>query len=51
MQNSEISKDHPHENIRRILFAQTSGLTSSEFVAVLATSGTICAEGESSGNS
>ena len=38
--NSEISKDFLHENIRGILLAETSGLTSSEFASVLATSGT-----------
>ena len=48
--NSEISKDFLHENIRGILLAETSGLTSSEFASVLATSGTD-AEGESIDNS
>ena len=36
--NVEISKDVLHENIRGILLAETSGLTSSEFASVLATS-------------
>ena len=49
--NSEVSKDFLHENFRGILFAETSGLTSSEFASVLATSGTTRAEGESIGNS
>ena len=49
--DSEISKDFLHENIRGILLAETSGLTSSEFAFVLATSGTTGAEGESIGNS
>ena len=49
--NSEISTDLLHENIRGILLAETSGLTSSEFASVLATSGTTGAEGESIGNS
>ena len=40
-----------HENFRGILLAETSGLTSSEFASVLATSGTTSAEGESIGNS
>ena len=40
-----------HENIRGILLAETSGLTSSEFASVLATSGTTGAEGETIGNS
>ena len=48
---SEINKDFLHENIRGILLAETSGLTSSEFASVLATSGTTSAEGESIGNS
>ena len=48
--NSEISKDFLHENIRGILLAETSGLASSEFASVLATSGTTGAEGESIGN-
>ena len=47
---SEISKDFLHENIRYILLADTSGLTSSEFASVSATSGTTGAEGESIGN-
>ena len=47
----EINKDFLHENIRGILLAETSGLTSSEFASVLATSGTTSAEGESIGNS
>ena len=38
-------------NIHGILLAETSGLTSSEFASVLATSGTTGAEGESIGNS
>ena len=45
--NAEINKDFLHENIRGILLAETSGLTSSEFASVLATSGTTGAEGES----
>ena len=49
--NAEISRDFLHENIRGILLAETSGLTSSEFASVLATSGTTDAEGESIGNS
>ena len=49
--NSEISKDFLHENIRGTLLAETSGLTSSEFASVLATSGTTGAEGKSIGNS
>ena len=49
--NSEISKDFLHENIRGISLAETSGLTSTEFASVLATSGTTGAEGESVGNS
>ena len=32
--NSEISTDLLHENIRGILLAETSGLTSSEFASV-----------------
>ena len=48
---AEINKDFLHENIRGILLAETSGLTSSEFASVLATSGTTGAEGESFGNS
>ena len=48
--NSEISKDFLRENIRGILLAENSGLTSSEFASVLATSGTTGAEGESIGN-
>ena len=49
--NAEINKDFLHENIRGILLAETSGLTSGEFASVLATSGTTGAEGESIGNS
>ena len=49
--NAEISRDVLHENIRGILLAETSGLTSSDFASVLATSGTTGAEGESMGNS
>ena len=49
--NAEINKDFLHENIRGILLAETSDLTSSEFASVFATSGTTCAEGESVGNS
>ena len=45
--NAEINEDFLHENIRGILLAETSGLTSSEFASVLATSGTTGAEGES----
>ena len=37
--NAEINKDFLHENTRGILLAETSGLTSSEFASVLATSG------------
>ena len=48
--NAEINKDLLHENIRGILLAETSGLTSSVFASVLATSGTTSAEGESIGN-
>ena len=49
--NGDINKDFLHENIRCILLAETSGLTSSEFATVLATSGTTGAAGESVGNS
>ena len=49
--NSENCKEFLHENIRGILLAETSGLTSSEFESVLATSDTTGAEGESIGNS
>ena len=49
--NAELNKDFLLENIRGILLAETSGLTSSEFASVLATSGTTGAEGESKGNS
>ena len=49
--NAEISHDLLHENIRGILLAETSGLTSSEFASVLHTCGTTGAEGESFGNS
>ena len=49
--NAEISQDFLHENIRGILLAGTSGLSSSEFASVLATSGTTGTEGESIGNS
>ena len=49
--NTEISKDFLHEHIQGILLAETSGLTSSEFAPVLATSGATSAEGESIGNS
>ena len=49
--NAEIKKDVLHENIRGILLAETSGLTSSEIASVLATGGTTGAEGESIGNS
>ena len=49
--NAEINNNFLHENLRGILLAETSGLTSSEFAAVLATSGTAGAEGESIGNS
>ena len=48
--NSEISTDLLHENIRGILLAETSGLTSSEFASMLATSGPTGAEGESIGD-
>ena len=48
--NAEINKDFLHENIRGILLAETSGLTSSEFASVLATSGTTSAEGKGIGN-
>ena len=40
-----------YENVRGILLAETSGLTSGEFANVLATSGTTSAEGGSIGNS
>ena len=49
--DSEISKDSLQENMRGILLAETSGLTSSAFSSVLATSGTTSADGESTGNS
>ena len=49
--SAEINKDFLHENIRGILLAETSGLTTSEFASVLATNGTTGAEGESIGNS
>ena len=49
--NAEINKDFLHENIRGIMLAETSGLTSSEFASVLATSGTTSAEGENICNS
>ena len=49
--NSEINKYRLHENIVGIVFAETSGLTSSEFASLRATSGTTGAEGESIGNS
>ena len=49
--NAEINKDFLHENIRGILLAETSGLTSSEFASVMATSGTTGAGSESIGNS
>ena len=45
--NSEISKDVLHENIRGILEAERSDLTSSEFASVF---GTIGADGESTDN-
>ena len=48
---SEISRDILHETVRGILLAETSGLTSSEFASVLATSGNRGAKGESFGNS
>ena len=48
--NADINKDFLHENIRCILLAETSGLTSSEFASVLATSGTTGAGGESVGD-
>ena len=51
LQNAEINMDVLHENIRGILLAETSGLTSSEFASVSATSGTTGAEGESIANS
>ena len=47
--NAEINKDFLHENIGGFLLAETSGLTSSEFV--LAAGGTTGAEGENIGNS
>ena len=43
--SAEISKEFLHDNIRGILLAETSGLTSSWFASVLATSGTTSAEG------
>ena len=49
--NAEISKDFLHESIRGNFLAETSGLTSSEFAFVLATSGTSSAAGEFIGNS
>ena len=49
--NAGINKDFLHENTRGILLAETSGLTSSEYASVSATSGTTGAEGESIGNS
>ena len=49
--NSTISNDFRHENIRGILLAETSGLTSSEFAPVMATSGTTRVEVDSIGNS
>ena len=49
--NSEISKDFLHDSIRGILLVETSGMISSEFASVLATSGTTGAEGDSIGNS
>ena len=45
------TNDFLHENIRGILLAETSRLTSSEFASVLATSGTTGAEGGSICNS
>ena len=42
--NSEVSNDSLHENIRGILLAGTSGLTSSQFASVMATSGTTGAD-------
>ena len=45
--NAEVSKDFLYENIRCVLLAETSGLTSSGFASVLATSGTTGAEGAS----
>ena len=44
--NAEINKDFVHENVQSILLAETSGLTSSEFTPLLATSGTTSAKGE-----
>ena len=49
--NAEINKEFLRENIRDVLLAETSDLTSSEFASVVATSGTTGAEGESIGNS
>ena len=49
--NAEINRDFLHENIRGVLLAETSGLTSSEIASMLATSGTTSAEGENIGNS
>ena len=42
--NAEINEDFLNENIRGILLAEMSGLTSSEFASALATSGTTGAE-------
>ena len=49
--NVEMSRDFLHENIRGIVPAETSDLTSCEFASVLPTSGTTGAEGENIGNS
>ena len=44
--NASTTRIFCTQNIRGILLAETSGLTSSEFASVLATSGTTGAEGE-----
>ena len=49
--NAESTRIFCTKNIQGILLAETSGLTSSEFASVLATSGTTGAQGESIGNS
>ena len=49
--NSEFNKYSLHEHIAGISLAETSGLTSSEFASLLATSGRTGAEGENISNS
>ena len=51
MQMPKSNKDLLHENIRGMMLAETSGLTSSEFASALATNGTTGAACESIGNS